>query len=54
VPEDCLDDRVRDTFQLAVKAVQCGDLEEPERLWCLVRDVAQRQVAAYINEVACQ
>ena len=49
-----LDERVRDTFQLVVKAIQRGDLEEPEPLWGLVRTVAQGQVAAYINEVARQ
>jgi DNA-directed RNA polymerase specialized sigma24 family protein len=52
-PED-LDERVRDTFQLVVKAIQRGELEEPEPLWGLVRTVAQRQVAGYINEVARQ
>lgn len=50
-PED-LDDRVRDTFQLVFKAIQRGDLEEPEHLWGLVRTVAQRQVAASLNREA--
>ena len=47
-PED-LDDRMRDTFQFVFKAIQRGDLEEPEHLWGLVRTVAQRQVAAALN-----
>jgi RNA polymerase sigma-70 factor, ECF subfamily len=45
-----LEDRVHDTFLIIVKAIQRGDLREPERLMGFVRTVAHRQVAAYIGK----
>jgi RNA polymerase sigma-70 factor (ECF subfamily) len=47
-PHD-LNDKVHDTFLIVVKAIQRGDLREPERLMGFVRTVAHRQVAAYIE-----
>jgi RNA polymerase sigma factor (sigma-70 family) len=48
-PQD-LDDRLHETFIVVVKAIRRGDLREPERLMGFVRTVAQRQVAAYIEQ----
>jgi RNA polymerase sigma-70 factor (ECF subfamily) len=45
-----LDDRVHDTFLIVVKAIQHGDLREPERLIGFVRTVVHRQVAGYIEK----
>jgi len=45
-----LDDRVHDTFLIVVKAIQHGDLREPERLMGFVRTVVHRQVAGYIEK----
>ena len=46
-----LDDKVHDTFLIVVRAIQRGDLREPERLMGFVRTVVRRQVAAYIDTV---
>lgn len=46
-----LDDRVHDTFVVVLRAIQQGDLREPERLMGFVRTVVQRQVAACIRRV---
>lgn len=50
-PED-LDDRVRHTLMLVVRAIQCGDLREPSRLGSLVRAIAQRHLETYNNEAS--
>ena len=47
-----LEDKVHDTFLIVVRAIQRGDLREPERLMGFVRTVARRQVAAHIDRVA--
>jgi len=44
-----VDDKVHDTFLIVVKAIQRGDLREPERLMGFVRTVVRRQVAALID-----
>lgn len=45
-----VEDKVHDTFLIVVRAIQRGDLREPERLLGFVRTVVRRQVAAYIEE----
>jgi DNA-directed RNA polymerase specialized sigma24 family protein len=52
-PHD-LENRVRHTLMLVVRAIQCGDLREPGRLGSLVRAIAQRHVEAYNNEAPRQ
>ncbi len=47
---DEVDDQVHDTFLVVVKAIQRGDLREPERILGFVRTVVRRQVAAYIGQ----
>ncbi len=47
---DEVDDKVHDTLLVVVKAIQCGDLREPERIMGFVRTVVRRQVAAYIDQ----
>jgi len=47
-----MDDKVHDTFLIVVRAIQRGDLREPERLMGFVRTVARRQVAASIDLAA--
>ncbi len=49
-----LDDRVHDTFLVVVKAIQNGDLREPERLMGFVRTIVRRQVAAQIDQTVHQ
>lgn len=49
-PQD-LDDRLHDTFLIAVQAIRRGELREPERVMGFVRTVVRRQVAAYIDTV---
>jgi RNA polymerase sigma factor (sigma-70 family) len=49
-----LEDRLHDTFLSVVRAIQRGDLREPERLMGFVRTIAQRQVAAYIDRAVRQ
>jgi RNA polymerase sigma factor (sigma-70 family) len=44
-----LDDKVHDTFVVVLKAIQRGDLREPERLMGFVHTVVRRQVAAGID-----
>jgi len=46
-----LDDKIHDTFLIVVRAIQRGDLREPERLMGFVRTVVRRQVAAHIDHV---
>jgi RNA polymerase sigma factor (sigma-70 family) len=46
-----VDDRLHDIFLVVVRAIQRGDLREPERLMGFVRTVAQRTVAAQIDTV---
>jgi RNA polymerase sigma factor (sigma-70 family) len=48
-PQD-LEDKVHDTFLIVVKAIQQGDLREPERLMGFVRTVSRRKVAACIEQ----
>jgi RNA polymerase sigma-70 factor (ECF subfamily) len=48
-PQD-LDDRVHDAFLIVVRAIQNGDLREPNSLMGFVRTVVRRQVAAYIQQ----
>lgn len=50
-PQEDLDDKVRNTFQIVTHAVRCGELREPERLMGLVRTVLRRQVVAHINQL---
>lgn len=45
-----LDDKVHDTFLIVVRAIQKGDLREPDRLMGFVRTVVRRQVAAHIDD----
>jgi RNA polymerase sigma-70 factor, ECF subfamily len=46
-----IDDKIHDTFLIVVKAIQRGDLREPERLMGFVRTVVRRQVAAHIDHL---
>src|SRR5438552_7790737 len=46
-----LDDKVHDTFLIVVRAIQRGELREPDRLMGFVRTIVRRQVAAYIDEL---
>jgi RNA polymerase sigma factor (sigma-70 family) len=48
-PRD-MEDKIHDTFLLVVKAIQRGDLREPECLMGFVKTVLRRQVAAYIEQ----
>jgi len=50
-PQD-IDDKVHDIFLIITKAIQNGDLREPERLMGYVRTIVRRQVAAHINQIA--
>jgi len=50
-PQD-IDDKVHDPFLVITKAIQNGDLREPERLMGYVRTIVRRQVAGHINQVA--
>jgi RNA polymerase sigma factor (sigma-70 family) len=45
-----LEDKIHDIFVIVVQAIRRGELREPERLMGFVRTIAQRHVAAYINE----
>jgi RNA polymerase sigma-70 factor, ECF subfamily len=47
-PQD-LDDRVHDLYLTITKAIQNGELREPERLMGFVRTVVRRQVITHIN-----
>ncbi len=47
---DELEDKVHDIFLIVVKAIQRGDLREPERLMGFVRTVVRRQLASYIDQ----
>jgi RNA polymerase sigma factor (sigma-70 family) len=44
-----MDDRLHDIFLVVVRAIQRGELREPERLMGFVRTVAQRSIAAGID-----
>ena len=46
-----LDDKVHDTFLIVTKAIQRGELREPERLLGFIRTVVRRQVAAHIDRM---
>jgi RNA polymerase sigma factor (sigma-70 family) len=45
-----LEDKIHDIFVIVVQAIRRGELREPERLMGFVRTIAQRHVAAHINE----
>lgn len=45
---ECLEDRLHDTFLDVVKAIQRGNLRDPERLMGLAKTIAKRQVAAHV------
>ena len=45
-----LEDKIHDNFIIVVQAIRRGELREPERLMGFVRTIAQRHVAAHINE----
>jgi RNA polymerase sigma factor (sigma-70 family) len=47
-----LEDRVHDCFVIVTKAIQAGDLRDPERLMGYVRTVVRRQIAAGIQDVS--
>jgi RNA polymerase sigma-70 factor, ECF subfamily len=49
-PRD-LDDKVHDVFLIVVKAIQRGDLRDPERLMGFVRTVIHRQAAGHIEQI---
>jgi RNA polymerase sigma-70 factor, ECF subfamily len=49
-PRD-LYDKVHDVFVIVVKAIQRGDLRDPERLMGLVRTVIHRQAAGHIERI---
>ena len=44
------EDKMHDTFLIVVKAIQSGQLREPERLMGFVRTVMQRQIALQIEK----
>jgi RNA polymerase sigma factor (sigma-70 family) len=46
-----VDDKIHDTFLIVVKAIQEGDLREPERLMGFVRTIARRMVAGHIDQM---
>jgi RNA polymerase sigma factor (sigma-70 family) len=46
-----VDDKIHDTFLIVVKAIQDGDLREPERLMGFVRTIARRMVAGHIDQM---
>lgn len=50
-PHD-LDDKVHDVFVIVVKAIQRGDLRDPERLMGFVRTILHRQAAGHIGQIA--
>ena len=43
------EDKVHDTFVILIKAIQGGEVREPERLMAFVRTVVRRQIAGWIN-----
>jgi RNA polymerase sigma-70 factor, ECF subfamily len=47
-PQDA-DDKVHDTFVIVIRAIQAGDVREPERLMSFVRTVIRRQIAGSID-----
>ncbi len=47
-PEDA-EDSIHEVFLMATRAIQRGDIKEPERLAGFIRTIAQRQVAAVIQ-----
>jgi RNA polymerase sigma-70 factor (ECF subfamily) len=49
-PQD-IDDRVHDVFLIVVKAIQKGDLHDPERLMGFVRTIVRRQIATRIDHL---
>jgi len=49
-PQD-LDDRIHEILLIVVRAIQKGDLREPERIMGFVRTVSRRQVAGQIEHL---
>jgi RNA polymerase sigma-70 factor, ECF subfamily len=49
-PQD-IDDRVHDVFLIVVKAIQKGELRDPERLMGFVHTIVRRQVATRIDRL---
>jgi len=45
-----LEDKVHDTFLIVLRAIQGGELREPDRLMGFVRTIVRRQVASYIEQ----
>jgi RNA polymerase sigma-70 factor (ECF subfamily) len=43
-----LEDKVHETFLIVVKAIQRGEIREPDRLMGFIRTVVRRQVSGYI------
>jgi RNA polymerase sigma factor (sigma-70 family) len=52
VGPDVAEDHLHETLLIVLKAIQCGNLREPERLLGFVRTVARRRVASSIRDAA--
>jgi RNA polymerase sigma-70 factor (ECF subfamily) len=52
IPVQDVEDRIHETFQLVVSAIQRGQLRDPERLMGFVRTVLRRQAMVQICQLA--
>jgi RNA polymerase sigma-70 factor, ECF subfamily len=43
------DDRVHDTFLIVIRAIQAGEVRDPDKLMSFVRTIVRRQIAAWIG-----
>ena len=51
LPGDAVDDAFHDVFLMVVRAIQAGQLNDPERLWGFFKITAYREVLRHIERV---